>query len=139
MYLQMACLCDHAFLSMDGKLNIIGEFNSLFFEKKFEDKPLVAAPFLVTSYLSNNSGEFNQIVRLLYGVGENRGKKVQADAQVQFKINNLKGYVVQRWQFAVPDFGQYVLQILVDDPASKPLMEIPLIIQKYVPPQQKQQ
>lgn len=131
--LQIGCLCDNAFLSMDGKMNIIGEFNALHFQRKYQDLKFVANFFIVSAYLSDMPGEFQQIIRFVRTDGEQPGLKIMPDNTTAFTIKREKGYVIVKQTVEFSDFGRYEAHLITDGPSSEPIVKIPLIIQEYKP------
>lgn len=131
--LQMACLCDHAFLSIDSKLNIIGELSHLYFIKKYQDKSFIAPIYIVTAYLTDAPGDYQQIIRF---INKNNNSKFLPDNISNFSIKKNKGYIITRLNLAFKDFGEYEIQILLDSAQSEPLIKLPLIV-KEAPMQAK--
>ncbi len=133
---RIAVLADHASLSIDHKLNIMGIFTAL----HAPQAPVVHPQMKLVTQFEFDASEAGQRPlrvtlidadgRELFGIG--------ATVTIQATHNGhpaLLNQIVDLSQLAFPAFGDYEFRILIDDEI---VAEIPLIVAPIKPPAQPQ-
>jgi hypothetical protein len=117
-FLNFAHICENAFLAEDKKLNIIGDFDTINFARKKEDKekPLSLQFFLVFNF-SGPQGEYETSVQII----DSSDKVILPEKKITQKLENKKVGFIGKYNILFPQPGTYFVEIRVNENILKTL------------------
>lgn len=119
--LNFAHICEKAFLSQDGKINIIGDFDRIKVMPLEQGKLLVR--FTVVTNFSGPIGDYQQEIKIVQQGKSNFVSKVQSTLKIQDK----KAGSIVEFGLLLSDYGEYDIKILVD---RNEYIAMPLLVEK---------
>ena len=109
--LNFAHVCENAFLSQDGKINIIGDFDSITI-KRLETGGILFFPFfIVTNFSVDANIEYKQRVSLIDSATGNEILSKEIDQ----KTSGVKIGLMMRVDAIFPSAGKYKVRIELND------------------------
>lgn len=118
--LQFVHICDNAFLSQEGKVNIIGDFNNITVKKIPNSETIFHSFYIVTNFYVKESGEYKQ--RITIRPKENNNKITELNSDHRVTKEERFGFIANIGQ-VFPKYGSYLVDVYLNDQlfASLPL------------------
>ncbi len=133
MKFQLAALCDAANLSANGKLNILGEFDTLFAPQV----PAVYPSMVFVAKLKTGEADIGRHTLHLRVVDDDMNLVTSLDGTFEVRSQPVPGIesgfpvILQIGNAAFGDYGSYMFELRVDD---KKMCELPLHVRKPATP-----
>ncbi len=118
--LNFAHICDYAFLSQPGKINIIGDFNKIYFEPLSSGGKLFYSFFVVTNFTVPTIGKYIQkiIIKKKLDNLEIFNNNIEREIDRITRIGFIANFGIN-----FPGYGEYVVEVFLDN---KPIIDLPL-------------
>ena len=130
---QLAALCDAANMSANGKLNILGEFDTLFTRQV----PAVHPCMVFVAKLKSGEADIGAHTFHLRVVDDDMNLVTSVDGKFEVRSQPVPGIesgfpvILQIGNAAFGDYGSYMFELRVDD---KKMCELPLHVRKAPTP-----
>lgn len=120
--LIFAHICDSAFLSLDQKINIIGDFDTIKVSEIPGTSKIFFSFFIVTNFIVSSNGKYTQqiIIKSKHDGLEALNNTISKEQDKAGKIGFIGNFGV-----VFPKFGEYEVSIIINDSL---LMTLPLNI-----------
>lgn len=108
--LNFAHVCENAFLSQDGKINIIGDFDKIFIKRMKPEAPLYFPFYVVTNFSVDSNKEYLQEIKLVNSENDSQ----ILDQKIKQITSDEKIGLIMRLDAIFPESGIYNLIIKLD-------------------------
>ena len=105
--LNFAHICENAFLSQDGKINIIGDFDRISIKRQIPEAPLFFSFYVVTNFTVDPDKQYTQEILLINTIN---GSEI-AKQKVEQDIKNEKIGIIAQFNVQFPSEGLYKIVI----------------------------
>lgn len=109
--LNFVHLCDYAFLSQNGKMNIIGDFETIYTSKVPGTDKIYCSFFIVTNFTAS---EGKYIQRLIIRKNKDKSEIMSNESSRSAKAEQRIGFI-GNFGLVFPEYGEYTVEVYINE------------------------